>query len=178
MGGAESGAQPKGGKTMYGLKINKEDKVEIRNNLVRRLDALLNELHSLISGVERMTLRGNCNEIELILVEDFGFTHEQIILMEQKAYRFRRYNAGKYGGYVLTTDVDGKHIWKKGGNVVDPDFRKMDNGIGDGDAISAVREFQEWLRESGITGLAWMTDADIIYPAITEAEAFVLDATK
>lgn len=163
---------------MYGLKINEEDKAEIQNNLVRRLDTLLNELHSLISSVERMNLRGNCNEIELILVEDFGFTQEQITLMEQKAYRFRRYNAGKYGGYVLTTDADGKHIWKKDGNIVDPDFRQMDNGIGDADAISAVREFQDWLKESGVIGLNWMTDADIVYPAITEAEAFVLDAPE
>ena len=160
---------------MYGLKVKEEDRAEIQNSLVGRLDALLNELHSMISSVERMNLRGNCNEIELILVDDFGFTHDQITLIEQKAYRFRQYNAGKYGGYVLTTDRDGEHIWKKGGKTVNPNFRKPDNGIGDEDAVNAVREFRQWLNETKITEIGWMKDADIIYPAILEAEGFALD---
>lgn len=160
---------------MYGLRIQEGYRNEIQNQLVWRLDQLLYDIHHLIDDVECMTIRGNCNEIELILVENFGFTLEQIRLIEQKSYQFWKYNRGKYGGYVLTTDKSGEHIWTKNGKVVKPSFREPDNGIGDKDAIEAVKEFQIWLKESGITHMDWMIDADVICPAITEAEEYVLD---
>ena len=61
---------------MYGLRIQEGYRNEIQNQLVWRLDQLLYDIHHLIDDVECMTIRGNCNEIELILVENFGFTLE------------------------------------------------------------------------------------------------------
>ena len=160
---------------MYRLKIQEKFQDEIQNKLVKRLDLLLYDTYHLISKVERLTIRGNCNEIELILLENFRFTQDQIILIEQKVYRFYRFCVGKYGGYVLTQDRDGNYIWKKHGQVVNPDFRKPDNGIGDTEAMEATRDFRKWIKETGITSIDWMVNADVIYPAIKEVEEYTLD---
>lgn len=145
-----------------------EELQNLKNRLIRRLDGLLLDLKMWKTMHNKEQVRGNCNEIELLLIEEFGMNIQQIDLIEEKQVRFSRYVEKKNGGYCLTSDRDGNSIWLKDGEKVDPRFRLVDNGIGDMHAVEAAREFQMWLNEYGITRLDWMLEADIIYPALFE----------
>ena len=141
---------------------------ELKNYLIKRLAHLLFDLQTWITMHNKEQVRGNCNEIELMLIHLFGMRMGQINLIEEKNVRFGKYTKMKYGGYSLTSDADGNYLWLKDGKRVEPEFWLVDNGIGDMRAVKAAFEFQSWLKETGITTLDWMIEADIIPPALLE----------
>ena len=137
----------------------------LRCHLIRRLDALLT-LSSLLvaSPSEQTRIRGNCDEIELMLLEMFGMRMSDISLIEEKVHQERQYQKHKYGGYCLTGDGHGERWWMKDGERLDSDkldFRLSDNGIGDEQAEQAERDFLRWINESGIREVAWMEEAGV-----------------
>ena len=147
----------------------------LKSRLIRRLDDLLLDLQMWKTMHNKEQVRGNCKELELMLIEQFGMNMHQIDLIEEKQVRFSRYVEKKNGGYCLSSDRDGNRIWLKDGEKVDPKFWLVDNGIGDINAVEAAREFQIWLNEYGITRLDWMLEADIIYPTILEVMNYSFD---
>ena len=147
---------------------------ELKNYLIRRLDALWAEtLRPTCHNPNRII--GNCNEIELMLMYMFGMRVSQFDLIHEKVRRSKEYYRLKYGGYCLTSEVDGNHYTIKDGKRVEPKFWLVDNGIGDMRAVEAARDFQNWLKESGVTKLEWMLEADIIPPSLLEVEAYTFD---
>lgn len=139
----------------------------LKNRLIRRLDQLLQELEICTTMHNKERVRGNCNEIELMLMEQFGMRREELELVEKKAIKFKEYSQSKYGGYHPKSE-DGVTRWLKDGKILNPNFKLVDNGVGDMRAVEATREFQSWLKETGITELDWMLEAEIIYPAIIQ----------
>ena len=137
----------------------------LRRHLIHRLDALLT-LSSLLvaSPSEQTRIRGNCDEIELMLLEMLGMRMSDISLIEEKVQREQQYRQHKYGGYCLTGDGHGEHWWTKDGERLDSDrldFRLPDNGIGDERAEEAEREFLRWVDESGIRDAKWLEEAGV-----------------
>lgn len=150
-----------------------QDPEKMKNHLIRRLDSLLTEMHMLVaSPTEQTRIRGNCNEIEIMLVEFYGLRMADIDLMEAKAWQEHRYLVGKHGGYCLTGDGNGNHWWLKGHERVDSDalnFRLPDNGIGDKLASKAEAEFRKWIAESGIEEAEWLRKAGVTLPKLGDA---------
>ena len=109
---------------------------KLKNYLIKRLDALLADTVNEISISDRVRIEGNCNEIELMLLELFDVNTEQIELLKEKVRRSEEYYRLKYGGYCLTANSDGKHVTLKNGRIVEPKFWLVDNGVGDPDAVT------------------------------------------
>lgn len=149
-----------------------ENPEELKRHLIRRLDLLLGEMHGLVaSPSDQQRIRGNCNEIELMLIELFGMRMADIDLIEAKAWRERRYFEGKHGGYCLTGDGEGGHRWLRGSEPVDSErlsFRLSDNGIGDERARQAEADFRNWVAESGIGDAEWLRDAGVELPRLSD----------
>ena len=133
---------------------------EMKNYLIERLDLLLVETITSLSEYDRIRIRGNCNEIELMLIYEFGLSLDNIKLIEAKVSRAQDYYRKKYGGYCLTGSNNKNSHWLKDGNIVER--------IGDMRAVRAAYEFQEWLKERDIINLEWMREADIIQPSLVE----------
>ena len=145
---------------------------EFKNHLIKRLSSLLSEMHMIVaSPSEQQRIRGNCNEIELMLIELFGITGEQIALIEAKACKEHEYLSKKHGGYCLTGDGQGNHWWLKDHERVDTErlnFCLSDNGIGDERARQAEADFRKWIAESGIEDATWLSDAGVTLPCLSE----------
>ena len=145
---------------------------KLKNHLIHRLDLLLGEMYMLIaSPIEQQHIRGNCNEIEILLIEFFGMTGEQIDLIEEKARKEREYFSKKHGGYCLTGDGKGNHWWLKDHERVDTEklnFCLTDNGVGDERARQAEANFRQWISESGIDEAEWLQEADVTLPRLSE----------
>jgi len=148
---------------------------KLKNYLIERLDHLLLDMQMQMTMHNKEQVRGNCNEIELMLINLFGMNMNQIDLIEEKAIRFAKYTKMKSGGYCLTSDDANNYFWLKDGNRVEPQFWLPDNGISDKIAVEAAYEFKTWLEETKITKLEWMIEADIIYPAIEVVEKYSLE---
>lgn len=148
------------------------DPERLQKHLIRRLDSLLSEMHMIIaSPVEQTRIRGNCNEIEMMLIELFGMTGRQIDLIEAKARKEHEYLSKKHGGYCLTGDGQGNHWWLKGNEQVDTErlnFCLSDNGIGDERARQAEADFRKWIAESDIEDATWLSDAGVTLPRLSE----------
>ena len=149
-----------------------ESPKKLKNYLIKRLDALLADTVNEISISDRVRIEGNCNEIELILLELFDVNTEQIELLKEKVRCSEEYYRLKYGGYCLTENSDGKHVTLKNGRIVEPKFWLVDNGVGDMQAVIAAYDFQKWLKMTGVTKLKWMLEAEIIPPSLIEAEQY------
>ena len=145
---------------------------KLKNYLIKRLDALLADTVNEISISDRVRIEGNCNEIELMLLELFDVNTEQIELLKEKVRRSEEYYRLKYGGYCLTANSDGKHVTLKNGRIVEPKFWLVDNGVGDMQAVIAAYDFQKWLKMTGVTKLKWMLEAEIIPPSLIEVEKY------
>ena len=145
---------------------------KLKNYLIKRLDALLADTVNEISISDRVRIEGNCNEIELMLLELFDVNTEQIELLKEKVRRSEEYDRLKYGGYCLTANSDGKHVTLKNGRIVEPKFWLVDNGVGDMQAVIAAYDFQKWLKMTGVTKLKWMLEAEIIPPSLIEVEKY------
>ena len=149
-----------------------ESPEKLKNYLIQRLDALLADTVNEISISDRVRIEGNCNEIELMLLELFDVNTEQIELLKEKVRRSEEYYRLKYDGYCLTANSDGKHVALKNGRIVEPKFWLVDNGVGDMQAVIAAYDFQEWLKMTGVTKLKWMLEAVIIPPSLIEVENY------
>ena len=77
---------------------------KLKNYLIERLDHLLLDMQMQMTMHNKAQVRGNCNEIELMLINLFGMNMNQIDLIEEKAIRFAKYTKMKSGGYCLTSD--------------------------------------------------------------------------
>lgn len=112
-----------------------ESPEKLKNYLIQRLDALLADTVNEISISDRIRIEGNCNEIELMLLELFDVNTEQIELLKEKVRRSEEYYRLKYDGYCLTANSDGKHVTLKNGRIVEAKFWLVDNGVGDMQAV-------------------------------------------
>ena len=149
-----------------------ESPEKLKNYLIQRLDALLADTVNEISISDRVRIEGNCNEIELMLLELFDVNTEQIELLKEKVRRSEKYYRLKYDGYCLTRDSDGKPVTLKNGKIVEPKFWLADNGVGDMQAVIAAYDFQKWLKMTGVTKLKWMLEAESIPPSLIEVEQY------
>ena len=96
--------------------------IKLKNYLIERLDHLLLDMQMQMTMHNKEQVRGNCNEIELMLINLFGMNMNQIDLIEEKAIRFAKYTKMKSGGYCLTSDYANNYFWLKDGNRVEPQF--------------------------------------------------------
>ena len=149
-----------------------ESPEKLKNYLIQRLDALLADTVNEISISDRIRIEGNCNEIELMLLELFDVNTEQIELLKEKVRRSEEYYRLKYDGYCLTANSDGKHVTLKNGRIVEAKFWLVDNGVGDMQAVITAYDFQKWLKMTGVTKLKWMLEAEIIPPSLIEVEQY------
>ena len=149
-----------------------ESPEKLKNYLIQRLDALLADTVNEISISDRIRIEGNCNEIELMLLELFDVNTEQIELLKEKVRRSEEYYRLKYDGYCLTANSDGKHVMLKNGRIVEAKFWLVDNGVGDMQAVITAYDFQKWLKMTGVTKLKWMLEAEIIPPSLIEVEQY------
>ena len=66
-----------------------ESPEKLKNYLIQRLDALLADTVNEISISDRVRIVGNCNEIELMLLELFDVNTEQIEVAKGKSSTVR-----------------------------------------------------------------------------------------